>query len=393
MVVLHVLAPATVGGLERVVQSLAGGQRALGLDVHVAVVVGPGVDATLFGAPLRRSGVTLHEVRVPARGYLRERAALRAICRTLSPHIVHTHGYRPDVLDAPVARREGVATVTTAHGFTGGDRRNRVYEWMQRRAFAQSDAVVAVSQSLADRLQSTGVPPDRLHVIRNAWTRPAAPLARAGARRELRIADDTFRFGWVGRLTHEKGADLAVRAFTEIAGDLPVSLSILGDGPEAHRLRSAGRDAVGVDRITWHGVTPDAGRLFSAFDAFVLSSRTEGTPIVLFEAMEAKVPIVATAVGGVPEVLDDRHAWLVPPDDVGALSTALRAVFTDRPMATERANQAHERLHEAFAGPAWFDAYASVYEAAVRSRRQRGIRRMASRVGAGHRSPSRGAGQ
>src|SRR5207244_2094763 len=79
----------------------------------------------------------------------------------------------------------------------------------------------------------------------------------------------------------------------------------------------------------WHGTLHDAARLFPAFDVFVLSSRTEGTPIVLFEAMASEVPVVATRVGGVPDILSAAEAALVPPNDPVALAAELRAVYRD----------------------------------------------------------------
>src|SRR3989442_4901592 len=120
MVIVHLVAPAAFGGLETVVQMLGRGLRGLGHDVHGRAVVAGGERADPFLAPLAEAGVSTRTLAVPGRAYLRERAAVAQALRQLRPDVVHTHGYRPDVLDAGVARRLRIPTVTTVHGFTGG---------------------------------------------------------------------------------------------------------------------------------------------------------------------------------------------------------------------------------------------------------------------------------
>lgn len=359
MVILHIVAPADVGGLERVVHALALGQREAGHAVHVVAVVSGPEGEQAFLRPLAAAGVATHAVRLAGRAYWRERAAVAELCRRLAPDVVHTHGYRPDVVDAGVARRLGVATVTTVHGFTGGGWRNRAYEWLQRRALRRFDAVVAVSRPMAARLRA--VPPERLEILPNAWREPEPPFERAAARSQLGVADDRFHLGWVGRLSPEKGPDVLVEALA-LLKDLPFTASIIGDGPERGRLRARGA-AVGVtDRILWHGAKPEASRLFPAFDVLVLSSRTEGTPIVLFEAMAAGAPIVATRVGGVEDVVTPTEAVLVTPESPAALADAIRAVWSDRAGAAARAVAARARLRARFALEPWLARYQAIYQ-------------------------------
>src|SRR5919204_2015888 len=291
MRILHIVAPGDVGGLERVVLSLAQGQADAGADVHVAVVLHPASTDHAFIAALQRSGATAHPITVPARGYLRERSAILQLARRVAPDVVHTHGCRPDVVDARAIRRLDIPTVTTVHGFVGGDWKNRLYERLQRRAYRRFDAVVVVSRLLRDQLIREGVAADCIHVVQNAWREVAPPFDRATAREALGVGENGFRIGWVGRLSAEKGPDVIVDALARLT-DLPITLSMVGDGRERGSLGAHARQ-LGIERrIRWHGVVPDAARLFAAFDAFVLSSRTEGTPIVLFEAMAAGVPII-----------------------------------------------------------------------------------------------------
>jgi glycosyltransferase involved in cell wall biosynthesis len=361
MAVLHVVFPAGVGGLERVVEALATGQRRRGHRVAVAGIVVPAhAEPTLLTA-LRDAGVEVHVVLAAGRRYLRERAAIGELCRTLQPDVVHTHGYRPDVVDAPAARRLGVPTVTTAHGFTGGDWKNRLYERFQLRAFRRFDAVVAVSRPLADRLARERVPREHLHLVQNAWAGKTDFESGPEARQALGAPAEGRLIGWVGRFTREKGADVLVQALALLDGP-PATAVMVGDGPELGALRAeAARLGVG-GRIIWPGAVPDAGRLMRAFDVFVLSSRTEGTPIVLFEAMAAGVPVVVAAVGGVPDVVGDGEAALVPPDDPRALAAALRRVLADPASAGARTAAAGRRLATQFAVDPWLDRYEQVYE-------------------------------
>jgi glycosyltransferase involved in cell wall biosynthesis len=364
--ILHVTAPSLVGGASRVVHMLAAGHRARGLDVHVAAITDNALDASQFFEPLRAKGIGCHTIVAPSRAYFGERRALRALCAEVRPGVVHTHGYRADVLSGSAARGLGLATVSTVHGFTGGDLKNRFYEWLQVRSFRQFEAVVAVSRPLAKLLADRGVLPRRLHTLVNAWPRDLVPLDRAAARQALGLPLDATIIGWTGRLSREKGPDIALRAFGMLRADQGAILSFVGDGPERLPLQ---RQAVadGIDgEVRWHGIVRDAGRLMLAFDVLVLSSHTEGTPIVLFEAMDAGVPIVATHVGGVPDVVTNEEALLVPPADPVALAGAIRRVLSEAGGRDARVTAARRRLHAHFAPEPWLSAYESIYRSVSR---------------------------
>lgn len=358
--VLHVVAPCEVGGLERVVHALAIGHRRAGHQVSVVAVLSNRRQDHSFLQPLREADVEVVPLHLPPRAYLRERAAVAEICRRRQPDVVHTHGYRVDVVDAAAARRLGVATVTTVHGFCGGDLKNRLYERLQRRALRRFNAVVAVSRPLAGELTRAGVPAEHVHVIPNAWPEGVPPLPPDAARRVLGVPGERFHVGWVGRLSSEKGPDVLVAALG-LLGDLPLTVSVLGDGRQRPQLEALAARRGLAERVRWFGNHPEAGRLFAAFDVFVLSSRTEGTPIVLFEAMAASTPIVATAVGGVPDVLTSQDALLVPPDDPVGLAAAIRSVHADPAGAAARAGRARERLGNQFTLAPWLMQYERVY--------------------------------
>jgi glycosyltransferase involved in cell wall biosynthesis len=275
------------------------------------------------------------------------------------------------VLAGAVARGAGLATVTTVHGFTGGGWKNRVYEWLQRRAYRRYGAVIAVSRPLAERLAGAGVPRDRIHTITNAYVSPVPPHPRAEARRLLGLEGDAPVLGWVGRLSREKGADVFVRALGTLRARRWTA-SIVGNGRERPGLEQLAAELGVAERIVWHGTVPDAGRLYPAFDAFVLSSRTEGTPISLFEAMATYVPIVATRVGGVPDVVGDAEAAIVPPADPAALGAAIGRVLDAPHEAAVRAVAAQARLGAEFALAPWLDRHDRLYgslTATPRSRR------------------------
>ena len=364
LTILHITAPAAVGGLESVVHALATGHRDRGHVVHVAAAIPPDEHDHPFLRRLANDGIQVHPIAVSARSYKAERASVAALCRSIRPSVVHTHGFRSDVVDGGIARRLGIATVSTVHGFTRNTFRDKLYEWVQRRALRRFDAVVAVSQPQVGELVRAGVSPKRVHLLRNAWRDTLQMLPALTAREYLGVSPDAFHVGWVGRLSKEKGADVLVDAVAQLA-DLPIVVSMMGDGRESAPLQAQARARGCADRFRWHGLVPSATQLFSSFDLLVLSSRTEGTPIVLLEAMAAQVPIVATAVGGVPDVLSSSEAVLVPADNPTALAAAIRDVHALRAAATARAAAARTRLEQQFAAQPWLAAYEQLYRLVV----------------------------
>jgi glycosyltransferase involved in cell wall biosynthesis len=351
-----------MGGAERVLQLLAAAQERAGHDVTVAVLLDREDSGDGFCGPIESAGVRTKRLHVPARRYDLDHGHVTELCRQLRPAVVHSHGYRADVVGARAARRLGIPVVSTAHGFTGGGLKNRLYQFIQCHSLRRADGVIAVSRALAGELVRRGVPRDGIHVIPNAYPDGAARLEPTVARGRLGVLPGVAHLGWVGRVTPEKGLDVLLDALPHL-DDLLLTLSVVGDGRERPRLEAGTEVAKAAGRVQWHGSVPDAGPLFPAFDLFVLSSRTEGTPMVLFEAMAAEVPIVATTVGGVPDVVSDGEAVLVPPEDPRALAEAIRSVLLDREAARVRARAARARLARQFGVEAWVERHRDVYRA------------------------------
>lgn len=359
--ILHVVTPGVIGGLERVTQALCIGLRRRRHAVEVAAVGQTEEALEPFLAPLAAAAVPLHRIILPPRSYLKERRAIAQLAAAVQPDVVHTHGYRADIVAGWAARRAGLPTVTTLHGFTATDWKNRLYEGLQRATLARFDGVAAVSQPLAEQVARSAAVRPRVRVIPNGWLESEAPLGRAAARNALGLGPtDHAVVGWVGRLSREKGLDLALRALA-LLDDVRVILLVVGDGPErAECERLAARLGL-TERVRWCGQVPDAGRLFGAFDVFLSSSRTEGTPIVLFEAMATRTPIVATAVGGVPDVLPQGTALVIPPGDPQGLAQAIGNVLRYPRHATARATAARTRLLTHYEPQRWLDAYEELY--------------------------------
>jgi glycosyltransferase involved in cell wall biosynthesis len=368
MRVLHVVAPSHVGGIERVVQLLATAQHQAGDAVSVVAVSGPGESAAVstFLAPIEAGGVDAHRIEVPSRAYHQERRQLRDLCGRLATDVVHTHGYRVDVVDGAGFRRAGLPTVATAHGFVGGSLRNRGYEWLQRRALRGYHAVAAVSRGIAGRLEHSGVARSRIRVLPNAWRATTPLLTPAAARAELGIEGKEFRIGWIGRVEPEKGLDVMIDALSTMRG-VQARLSVIGDGSCVPELRKRALEKGVGTLIDWHGVRPGAERLLAAFDVLVLSSRTEGIPMVLLEAMAAEIPVVATAVGGVPDMLGSEEALLVPSEDPRAIAEAVRSIWAQRADAEHRARAARARVHREFDVGPWVEGYRGLYLDAMTS--------------------------
>lgn len=362
MKIVQVAMPTIAGGAERVIESLAVGHHRRGHDVTCATIL-PGQEGPHpFIDSLENEGVPVYPIRLATRDYLGERRVLGDLMRELKPDIAHLHGYRIELLDRGVIARAGVPTVTTVHGVSKmGGLKGVVFEWLQRRNYLKFDAVAACSGPLLEETRSGGVPEDRLHMIPNAWSGLLQPLPRAEARARLGLADDGRPvIGWVGRLIHVKAGDVFLRALAALPEPRPVAVMI-GYGGEGENLQML-RSELGLDNdVRFEPEIRDAGRYFGAFDSYVLSSRSEGLPIVVLEAMAAGVPIVATTVGGVPDVIGPDDPWLVPPNDPQALSRAIGASLSDESARAAQVARLTARLEQDFSLDTFLDRYEEMY--------------------------------
>ena len=358
MRVMHVLHPGPTGGLEQVVEQLAGGRAREGRPTAAVMTCFAAGQATGLETKLRASGVRVKRVEVGGRDYWGERRQIAAFAKSWQAEVIHSHGYRADIVSWGIAQAIGGVSVSTAHGFTGGDLRNRLYERLQQWAWRGVDTVVAVSEPLRARLVNAGVPERKVAVVRNAWSGGEPALNREQAREELGIAGPRCWIGWVGRLSAEKAPELMLRALSGLPAS--VGLVMVGDGRERASLEALAQSLGIAGRVRFAGLLPDAAQRMKAFDLLVLSSRTEGTPMVLLEAMAAQVPVAATRVGGVPQMLNEREAYLAEPE-AESLTFQIQLALSDSTEAQRRASAARRRLEQSAGRTAWMAAYESLY--------------------------------
>lgn len=350
------------------VMALSEGAASRGLTISVAAIVQDAA-APLAFPRLREAGIAVTEIRQGRRRYLSEVRALASRFRELRPDIVHTHVYHADLVGALAARVVGIPSVATVHGWVGGDWRNSLYEQVDLLALRLAHCVLCVSEPAAVRVRAAGIRQDRVRVVPNGWSGTRFE-PREVAREHLGLAPDDVVVGWIGRLSEEKGPDLLLDAMLPWVGT-GRRLVVVGDGAMRDALHSR-IVAAGVEQhVTLAGAHPDAGRLMPAFDAVVLSSRTEGVPMVMLDAMAARVPIVAFAVGGIPSVLDPSAAWLVPAGDTVALRAAVSAATTGRDAALLKSGVAALTLANQFGLDRWLRDVYSVYEQVLQGLRVR----------------------
>lgn len=365
--IAHVLSSYGLGGQERIALELARAQRARGHHV-VAVSLAPPPDGPI-AAEFAAAGVPA--LTVPKGRGVDPTLPLR-LARELLRHrvdVVHTHNPQPLVFAAIAARLASAALVHTKHGKNPVTSRRRA---LMRLAATQADAFAAVSHITAEVARERHeVAEDRLVVIENGidTSRYSADAsARDAIRRELGISADTRVVGTVGRVAAEKDHELLVRACAPFLGPAR-ALVIAGDGPLMPALRQAVA-ALGERSAYVHllGARTDVPRLLAALDVFAISSRTEGLPVVLLEAMASSLPTASTAVGGIPTVLGADTGIVVPHGDAAALGAAIAALLDDADRARTMGLAARDACRESYGLDAMVDGYVALYRDAMRRR-------------------------
>jgi glycosyltransferase involved in cell wall biosynthesis len=350
------------GGAETMMVHLARALRERGHEVHL---IGPADGCGWLGGEMRAHGFATHEFHM--RGPL-DPACLRELAGLLRREridVLHAHLWVLAVYGTAAARLVGIPSVITMHGDAGEVRylRRRV---TLRWAFRKSAGVVMVSRSLQDHFTAgLGVRGDDWRIIPNGV--PERVGTRDALRRELAVRDDELLVCSVGNLYPVKGHDVLLAALAELPRELPWRVAIAGR-PEDNEpvLRAAIARHGWQDRVHLLGSRSDVPDVLAAADVFCHPSRAEALPLAVLEAMFAGRAIVASRVGGIPEVArDEQEALLVPPEDPTALASALRRVLTDASLRASLGARARERARVHYAVPAMADAYEALYRQAT----------------------------
>lgn len=291
---------------------------------------------------------------------------LRNLLRSRDVDLMHSHEFAMNAYGALASLVSGVPLIATVHGkgyYADRWRRRTAYGLVARRG-----RMVAVSRDVKRHLvERVGIPEDRVRTIPNGID---SRLYRGGAgvrervRRELGLDEGRPVVGAVGNLYPVKGHSFLVEAAARVRRELPsAAFLIAGEGALLEPLRRRARE-LDCD-VRFLGFREDVPDLLQALDVFVLPSLSEGLPLSVLEAMAAGRAVVATAVGGIPElVLPGETGLLVPPSDPEALARAILALLRDRDLAEKLGSLGRERVEEEFSLNGMVESYHGLYASA-----------------------------
>lgn len=361
IIAAHLVASPFLGGPERQMLGLTGA-----LDGSVrSVFLGfaEAGRARPFLAEAARAG---HETVELCENAPRYGAAIREVAdclRRLRADVLCCHGYKPDILGLAAARRVGMPVVAVSRGWTGATWKVRLNEGLDRLCLRRMDRVVCVSEGQAVKVRQVGVSSDRVVVIRNAIRADRFEVGDPAGRSELLAlfsgTPPARVVGAAGRLSPEKGFGVLVEAAASVLRQHPnAGFVLFGDGPLRVDLERAIGAAGLAGRFVLAGFRDDLDRLAPHFDLLALPSFTEGLPNVALEAAAAGVAIVATAVGGTPEVVEDGGTgYLVPPGEPLSLAGRIADLLGDEEIRREFGRRGRDRIRSEFT----FEAQAAQY--------------------------------
>jgi glycosyltransferase involved in cell wall biosynthesis len=289
---------------------------------------------------------------------------LVALARRVGADLIHSHATRGARYARFAGALTGMPVVSTAHSTNAG------------KHFGGANRIIAVSNAVADFLASCGYDRERVLVIHNGVPDFRGVRSSRFLRAELGVPPDRFLIGLIGRFIRDKGQDSAIDALSRLS--VPAHLALIGDHETAWgrdiRLRS--QSAPARDRIHFVGFRDDVREQLADLDLLVAPSRREALSLALIEAASAGVPVVASRIGGTPEVVRDGETGiLVAPQDPASLARAIETLITDPALRMRLGRAARRRYEDHFSLQPMLDATEEVYHSLLAEPHSPGLAR------------------
>jgi glycosyltransferase involved in cell wall biosynthesis len=346
--------------------TLVAGELARGEDTMAYVAEEQGVEVRRVGA-LRREVSPLKDPFAISR--------MVQLIRDVRPHILHTHTAKAGAVGRTAALLAGDARppviVHTYHGHVlrgyFDPVRTEFFRETEKLLARKTTRLIAVGPEVKDDLVRLGVaPPEKFVVIRlgiDLERRVADGAEGAELRRQFGIPDDRFVVGWIGRMTQIKRIPDVLQAFRLLLDrGVDATLCLVGDGPDREAAEARAHELGIARRTLFLGYQRDVAQFYSLFDAFLLTSANEGTPVVAIEALAAQRPVVATRVGGLPDVVDEgEDGFLVELGDAAGLAERLERLARDADLRRRFGEKGRERVLPRYAVPRLVDDVDALY--------------------------------
>jgi glycosyltransferase involved in cell wall biosynthesis len=366
------------GGAELLLAEFAEPARSEGIDLTVGYLMGSLGDEAV--RRLRHVGIEPELVPTSSMVGAQDLHRVRRHLSHAAPDVVHTHLGASDFLGAVAARSIGLPVVSTLHQAEWSAGSRRVSARLRLTALARrrcAGRIIAVSESARRAYLATGWDiPERVTVVHNGVADRPNPGGGRAVRRELGIAPDAPVVGMVSTLRPEKCHEVAFASIVAVRSRFPdVRLLVAGDGPTRPRLDALAHE-VGDETVIMAGHRDDAMAVMDAADVLLHPSRIEAFPTVLLEAMAASVPIVAPAVGGIPEIMRDGEGGILldPPPDPARVACALERLLGDPEVRRRMGAAGRRRFEGTFTLEPWTKGTRAVYDSVLRAEQGRGIR-------------------
>lgn len=376
MKIFHVIDSGGLYGAEVMLLHLAEEQMRQGHEPIIASITEPGISEKAINKTARTKCIPLQSFEMQPGPNIGGALSLVRRAREIGADLFHSHGYKGNILLGLLPKRvRALPVVATLHGYTANRMLSKmqIYEILDRLMLQRLDAVVLVNRQMKKHPRVKNFKHKKLEIIDNG-----IPLANRddGINAEIgntefeqrkkdvgEFCKDGFIIGSVGRYSPEKGYDLLIKAVKKLIDQkYPVKLVLVGEGGKREELEALAIDLHIEKSVFLAGYYPQAWALMKLFNVYVISSHTEGLPITLLEAMRESIPVLATAVGGIPDVLEDgRCGTMVPPGDENILAAEIERLLNTPGAAMKKAALAEKRFASQYGANKMAAEYSRIY--------------------------------
>lgn len=348
--IIHFITDLSIGGAQRMLCNILPHFDRRKFEPVVVCLFG---GDSLIAEGMKNSGIKVIDLQMKNKLDIYAIWRFYNLLRKEKPIILHSSLFHASIIARVVGKLVKVPIIITwRHNIDHG---NDIREWINKVTSSWDDCVIAVSNAVKEsEIKSTGVNSEKVVVINNCIdTRIYARIngfEKKRIKNDLGIPEKAFLIGSIGRLHTKKGFNVLLQSFKKIKESIPNSwLIIVGEGELRESLEEIAQDLEISEFTIFTGILNNIPEILGIIDVFVMSSHSEGMPLVILEAMASQLPVVATSVGGIPEVISNNQTGLlIPPNDPGSIVDRVIQIYNDNNLSKSLGKAGQERIKFSF---------------------------------------------